>query len=176
MKKHCLALIIASTTALASQAVLADSTHGHRYVGASISMMELDNETGSDPSINHIDGRVGGYVNDYVAVEARLGVGLTKDTVDDVDYSLRYAVGGYVRAGFPVHEQAFPYLIVGITRADFEADFTGGSVNEAETDTSYGVGIDVEVANMSLTAEYLNMVDKNDISFAGFSIGFTTQF
>jgi len=176
MNKHGLALIIFSTAALTSQPLLADSTHGHRYVGASIGFMEIENQTNNEASINHIEGRAGGYMNDFLAFETRLGVGLTDDTVNGVDLSLRYSLGAYIRAGYPVHEQAFPYVILGFSRADFEAKTAGNSVNDAETDSSYGVGIDVEIANLSLTAEYLNMIDKNDTSFTGFSVGFTTQF
>jgi len=176
MNKNGLALIIFSMAALTSQPVLADSTHGHRYFGASVGFMEIENQTNDEASINHIEGRAGGYVNDFLAFETRLGVGLTNDTVNGAEFSLRYSLGAYIRAGFPVHEQAFPYFILGFSRADFEAKVAGNSVNDAETDSSYGVGIDVEVVNLSLTAEYLNMIDKNDISFSGFSVGFTTQF
>jgi len=176
MNKHGLASIIFSTAALTSQPLLADNTHGHRYVGASVGFMEIENQANDEASINQVEGRVGGYVNDFLAFETRLGIGLTNDTVDDVEYSLRYSLGAYIRAGYPVHEQAFPYLILGFSRADFEVKAAGKSVNDAETDSSYGIGIDVEIAKMSLTAEYLNMIDKNDTTFSGFSVGFTTQF
>jgi len=176
MNKHCLALIIFSTAAFTSQPLLADNTHGHRYMGASVGFMEIENQSNDEASINHIEGRAGGYINDFLAVEARLGVGLTNDTVNGTEFALRYSLGAYIRAGFPVHEQAFPYVILGFSRADFEAKSAGNTVNDAETDSSYGVGIDVEISNLSLTAEYLNMIDKNDTSFSGFSVGFTTQF
>lgn len=176
MNQHGLALIIFSTAALTSLPLLADSTHGHPYVGASVGFMEMEHQGNSEASINQIEGRVGAYVNDFLAFETRLGLGLTNDTVNDTEFSLRYSVGAYIRAGFPVHEQAFPYLILGFSRADFEAKAAGKSENDAETDSSYGVGIDVEIVNMSLSAEYLNMIDKNDISFSGFTVGFSTQF
>jgi opacity protein-like surface antigen len=176
MNKKSLALMILSTATLTSQPLLADSTHGSRYVGGSIGFMDIDGGGSEDASINTIEGRIGGYMNDYVAVETRLGVGLTDDTVNDVDFSLRYSLGAYVRAGFPVTEQVFPYVILGFSRADFEAKAGGSTVTEAETDSSYGIGIDVEVVNLALTAEYLNMIDKNDTTFSGFSVGFTTKF
>ena len=176
MNKKSLALLILTSATLTSQPLLADSTHGYRYVGASVGFMDIENEGVDDASINHFEGRIGGYANDYLAVEARLGVGLTDDTVEDIDLSLRYSLGAYVRAGFPVTEQVFPYAIVGFSRADFEAEAGGETDNHAETDSSYGVGIDIEVVNLALTAEYLNMIDKNDTTFSGFSIGFTTKF
>lgn len=175
MNKKSLALVILSST-LASQTLFADSTHGYRYIGANVGFMEIENKGSKDASINHLEGRFGGYVNDYVAVETRLGVGLTDDTVDDIDLSLRYSLGAYTRIGFPITPQIFPYAILGFSRADFETKAAGETENHAETDTSYGIGIDVEVVNLALTAEYLNMVDKNDTTFSGFSIGFTTKF
>ncbi len=176
MNKHCLALVIMSTAALSSQPLLADSTHGHRYVGASVGFMDIENQSNNEASINHIEGRAGGYVNEFLAFEARLGTGLTDDTVNATDFSLRYSLGAYIRAGFPVHKQVFPYVVLGFSRAGFEAKTAGKSDNSAETDSSYGIGIDMEVVNLSLTAEYLDMIDKNDTSFSGFSVGFTTKF
>jgi opacity protein-like surface antigen len=176
MNTKSLALMILSTATFTSQSLLADSTHGSRYVGGSVGFMEIESGGSEDASINTIEGRLGGYANDYLAVETRLGIGLTDDTVSGTDLSLRYSLGAYVRAGFPITEQVFPYVILGFSRADFETKSLGMKETTAETDSSYGIGIDVEVINLALTAEYLNMIDKNDITFSGFSIGFTTKF
>lgn len=180
MNKKSLALMVLSAAALTCQPVLAESTHGYRYIGGSIGFMNFENKGSPDASINSLEARIGGYANDYLALEGRLGIGLTDDTITvtgtDVDLSLRYSLGAYLRAGYPVSEQVFPYVILGFSRADFEVETSLGSENEAETDSSYGLGVDVEIANMALTAEYLNMIDKNDTTFSGFTIGFTTKF
>lgn len=176
MNKKSLVIMILSIAVFTSQPLLADSTHGYRYTGASIDFMDIESKGMQDASINHIEGRIGGYANDYIAVEARLGVGLTDDTVSGTDLSLRYSLGAFVRDGFPVTEQVFPYVILGFSRADFKAKTAGDTDTNAETDSSYGIGIDVEVINLALTAEYLNMIDKNDTTFLGFSVGFTTKF
>lgn len=179
MIKQSIALLALSSALLTSQPLLADSTHGHRYAGANVGFMDIGADgSNKDAGINHIEARMGGYVNDYLAAEARLGTGITDDTVDGVDFSLRYLVGAYVRAGYPITEQVFPYVALGFSRVDVKAENSSGgnSTNNAETDASYGVGIDAVIAKLSLTAEYMNYVDKDGWSYSGFAVGFTTKF
>jgi len=155
----------------------ADNTHGNRYVGAGIGLMEIETtDVSDDVSVNHLDLRLGGYVNEYLALEGRAGLGITGETISGFDVDLRYFVGGYARFGVPVTEALFPYVMLGFTRADFEVSGGGNAINDAETDSSFGVGVDADVANMSVFVEYANLVDKNASSFSGVIIGLKTTF
>lgn len=172
MKKSLLvAGALATCTALSAN-TFAQGTHGQRYVGASVGFMELDFGN-TDASLNHFEGRLGGYVNDYLAAEGRVGLGVVGDEIGPVDIDLRYLVGGYLRAGAPLADnKLFPYVLLGFTRADVEV----GNVSDAETDASLGFGADVELEGLSLSIEYVEYVDKNEYDLSGFNIGLKTNF
>ncbi|MDX1452580.1 MAG: porin family protein [Oleiphilaceae bacterium] len=166
---------------MASQA-FADDTHGKRYASVDIGFYGLESDNGNfEADLTHISGRVGGYLNDNLALEARLGTGVTDDTINegiftDTDISLRYLVGAYMRIGAKAGDQLFPYLLLGFTRADFETETGSNSSNDAETDTSYGAGIDFNLSGLTVALEYANLVDKNDSTYSGFSIGLKSTF
>jgi hypothetical protein len=166
--------LVALSLTLASGMVAAEKTHGNRYMGVSVSFMDLERDGSSrDAGINHIEGRVGGFLNDYIALEGRAGVGITGETIEGIDVDLNYLVGGYVRAGMPLKHQLFPYILLGFTRAEIEAKGIGSS---AETDTSIGVGLDANLDGLSLSLEYASLVDKNGASLSGMSVGIKTTF
>jgi len=176
MRNYLLTATLLTVATLSSTSILADTTHGNRYAGVNLGFFDVDGKGTSDGSVNTIEGRVGGFFNDYIAAEMRAGAGITGDTVikngSETDIDLNYMLGGYVRVGFPVHDQIFPYLLAGYTRAEFEV----GSDSTAVTDSSIGIGIDANIANMSLSAEYINLIDKSLSGLSGFSIGFVTTF
>lgn len=169
--------VLAVSLALMSGVAVAEKTHGNRYVGASIGFMDVElGGASKDAKINQFVGRVGGYVNDYIALEGRAGVGVTGETIDGVDVDLRYLVGAYVRAGVPLKHELFPYLLLGFTRADFEAKAGGLSSNSAETDSSLGIGLDANLGGLSLSLEYASFVDKDGAGLSGMSVGIKTTF
>jgi len=166
--------LAALSLALASGMVAAEKTHGNRYMGVSVSFMDVEFDGApQDAAVNHIEGRAGGYINDYLALEGRVGVGVTGETVEGVDVDLNYLVGAYVRAGIPLKHQLFPYILLGFTRAEFEAKGLGSN---AETDSTIGVGLDANLDGLSLSLEYANMVDKNGYGLSGMTIGIKTTF
>jgi hypothetical protein len=175
--KNMLAAVACTTlfTSL-SQIALAEDTHGKRYAAVDVGFYTVENEeSDADADITHLTGRVGGYINDNLALEARLGTGVTDDTVQGTDVSLRYLVGANLRAGVKVN-QLFPYVMLGFTRADIETENNGNSESNAETDTSYGAGLDLDLSGMTVTMEYANLIDKNEVTYSGFSIGLKTTF
>lgn len=184
MNKLLPSLLVASAITTLPAISMADDTHGKRYAAIDIGFMTVEDESGSSTSeadITHVVGRVGGYLNDNLALEARLGTGVTDDSVDaglaaDVDVSLRYLVGAYLRAGAKVGDAAFPYVLLGFTRADVESEYLGNSDTKAETDVSYGVGVDVNLSGLTVAVEYANLVDKDDAVYSGFSIGLKSTF
>ncbi len=169
--------VLAVSLALTSGIAVAEKTHGNRYVGASIGFMDVESGGASkDAKINQFVGRVGGYMNDYIALEGRAGVGVTGETIDGVDVDLRYLVGAYVRAGIPLKHELFPYVLLGFTRADFETKVNGVSSNSAETDASLGLGFDANLGGLSLSLEYASFVDKDGADLSGMSVGIKTTF
>lgn len=177
MKKMITAVACTTCLAVLPQVAFADSTHGKRYAAVDVGFYTIESEAdNADADITHLTGRVGGYLNDNLALEARLGTGVTDDTVNDADVSLRYLVGANLRAGAKVGDQVFPYVLLGFTRADVKTEFNGNSESDAETDTSYGAGVDLDLSGMTVTLEYANLIDKNDVTYSGFSVGLKTTF
>lgn len=152
----------------------ADSTHGKRYVGVNFGFYDQE-FSGADESasLTSVEGRVGGFVNDNAAVEARLGAGILGDEIGSRDVDLNYQLGAYTRIG-AMFENIFPYLLVGFTRAD--VGLSNPDVDDAETDISYGLGVDMSVSNLTVNLEYTQLVDNGDIDLGGFALGFTSSF
>lgn len=168
-------LIVAGSVALFSAGAVADKTHGNRYVGVAVGFLEAEGDP-SDSSLTHFEGRIGGYLNEFVALEGRAGTGVTGDDVAGVDVDLRYLLGLYARIGAMLNEDVFPYIMVGFSRADIESDFNGTTANVAETDASFGIGIDANLANLSLFAEYAQYAEVDGADLSGFTVGLKSTF
>ena len=171
MNKPFLATALITAITFASGSAYAEKISGNRYVGASFGFLMIDPDDGQDADLSTISGRIGGFINDYVAAEARAGTGIAGDTIEGVDVDLTYLFGAYARIGAPINNQFFPYVLVGYSRA--EIDWGG---KDSETDTSYGAGLDFQVVNMILNVEYANWIDKDGVTLDGISVGFSTNF
>lgn len=169
MKKIAMTILL-----LVPMLATADNTHGKRYFGMNVGLYEQAFDGAStDASVTSVEGRVGGFLNDYSALELRLGLGLVGDELDNRDVDLDYLFGAYTRIGAPL-ENIFPYVALGFSRV--QVGLTNPDVDDAETSPSYGVGVDLNVANISVNMEYLQLADQNDIDVSGFTIGFTSTF
>ena len=159
---------------LAAGTVQAESTVGGRYVGLNLGLYTLQPEATSESAdLTSVEGRLGGYLNDNSALEMRAGAGFIGDELGSRNVDLTYTVGAYTRVGLPL-ENVFPYLIAGFTRA--EVSFDNPDLDDSETTVSYGVGVDMNVFNITMNLEYISLVDKNAIDMTGFTVGFTTTF
>lgn len=181
MNKNYLVATVTAALFVYSASSLADNTHGNRYMGVNFGFLDYEDDGMSgDASVSTIEGRVGGFFNDYVAGELRAGLGVTGDETTisgtKVDIDVNYLFGGYFRIGAPVTDKIFPYALLGYTKAEVEASGGGVSVDASETDTSFGVGVDVQISNMSLNFEYASLLDKKGGEISGFSVGFVTNF
>lgn len=159
---------------LVTPMVQAESTVGGRYVGINFGFYTLEPEATSESAeLTSVEGRLGGYLNDNTALEARIGAGFIGDEIGASNVDLAYTVGAYSRVGLPL-ENVFPYLIAGFTRA--EVSFDNPDVDDSETDLSYGLGVDLNVFNITVNLEYMSLVDKNATDLKGFTVGLTSTF
>lgn len=168
-------VILATALAVSASTAFADGTHGKRYGALGVGFLEADGN-GLDASFNHIEGRLGGYMNDYLAFEGRAGVGVTGDDQDGVDIDLRYLLGLYAKVTAPVNDMIYPYAMVGFSRADIEVEGPGGKISEAETDASYGIGVDADLGGISVFAEYAQFAEIEGADLSGFTIGLRSSF
>jgi opacity protein-like surface antigen len=176
---------ILGTLAIGAVALLGSGTaQAERgYFGGNLAFLEYEEESISD-SADLTAGylRLGGNANEYVSGELRLGLGLGDDSVNvsgtTVDVELDTLFGGYIRGGYPVTEEFYPYVIAGITRAELTASVPGVvSISDSGTDTSFGLGADLSVTdNASLNVEYMSWYDKDGTDVSGFSLGASFAF
>lgn len=162
------------STVVMSSGAIADSTHGKRYMGLNFGFYEQEYSGLSESaSLTSIDARMGGYVNDNAAVEVRLGAGILGDEIGTRDVDLNYQLGAYTRIG-ALFDNIYPYVLAGFTRA--EVGISSPDVDDAETDLSYGLGVDMHVSNLTVNLEYAQLVDNGSVDLGGFAFGFTSSF
>ena len=152
------------------------------YVGGNFAFVEYSIDgLDDDASLTAIYGRLGTEFNENFSGEIRLGIGVGDDDVNvlgtPVTVELNSLYGAYVRGGVPVSEQFFPYAVLGYTRGEAEASGPGGSIDESDSDVSFGVGADIAFSDqLSLNIEYMNWYDKDGAELSGFTFGLVSKF
>ena len=179
MKKILLAGIISST--LSVVAIAEDNSDPQKYFGVGLGFYTYDEIGFGEADLTSSVFRAGAKFNEYIAAEGRLGFGITGDSVlylgQEVDVDLNYLFGAYLRAGIPASDKVFPYIVAGFTRGEVAASALGVSVEVAESDMSYGFGIDIDASDkVTLNAEYINLLDKNEAEVGGVSLGVAVNF
>jgi opacity protein-like surface antigen len=178
VKSNAIRSIACGALLAVSGSLLADQV----YYGANVTFLDYSEDGLTDePSLTALYGRVGTSFNENFSAEARIGFGLTDDTVlvlgNDVDVDLNNFFGAYLKGGAQVTEMFYPYAVIGYTRGEVEASVLGFSVSESESDLSFGLGADFTVSDaMTLNLEYMNYYDKDGVELSGFSVGFISAF
>lgn len=166
------------------------SADTYSYVGINYLKTSYD-ERGFDTSKPTAwNARFGAAVAKNVALEARLGTGVSSDTLDvdpgmDVELEIKQLFGVYGRVMVPLSERFSVYGLAGITRAKLEAKGSligvpGSrvSVSESETDLSIGLGADVMLSGSAfLNVEYVLLQnDDKAYDLDALSIGLGVRF
>jgi len=161
-------IVMASTLSLLAPVAMADF-----YVAGAYTLNKIDFGDGNEVDPTTLYGSFGKKLNQNISVEGRIGLGLTDDTISNVDVEITDYFGAYVKAGLP-SGNFYPYAILGLTNIKVEA----GSTDDTGRDLSYGIGAEFNIGNNnSLTAEYM-YVYSDDPDFAskmditGLSFGF----
>lgn len=165
--------IIALTSSLA---------HADFYVGGQFASLKVEEdadvgEPAFDYSFTALVGRFGTSFNDYLSLEARLGFGISGDTIEGVDIDLKTMGGAYLRAGLPLESNLYPYVLLGMTEIEVEASISGRSASDSENDMSIGLGADYYFSEkMGGNLEYVNYFDKDGTSVDSLSLGLIYKF
>ena len=151
---------------------------GDSYFGVQYALTEVDlNVSGLDEfEPTALGVRVGHFVNNNVAIEGRLGIGLQDDdqTVGpfDVEFDIDRIFGIYAVFQTSGSDSADFYGIVGFSDAEGELSVNGVSDSDSESGLSYGFGLNVGGFN----AEYMIYLDEDDIEVSAFSLGYIGYF
>jgi len=151
---------------------------GNPYIGISFNQNRLD--TPYDVDLDSIMLRAGMQFNDYFTAELRLAGGLNDEDTFFGSSSLDSHYGFYAKAAAPFQlgfskdaPTVAPYLVIGISEARFDYN----DVSLKQSGFSYGLGFDFSVVeDWIFSAEYLRLIDTNDIFIETISFGLTYKF
>lgn len=179
--------VLAIASAMAPTIAMASPVEqGNMYVGFQFSQLTLDlDDLSDDAEGSAAIGRFGFFVADRVAIEGRLGIGLSDDSVEfdddgfmvDVDVDLDRLQGLYAVGYLPLRQQASLYGLLGYT--DARATITGSGVSDSEADSglSYGVGAEFHPSDrFALNLEYTQYLDESDYELSAISAGMRFNF
>ena len=155
----------------------ASHTLAQEYVGGNVAFNKIEIESADEVSMGGMYARLGTMYNDYLSAEARLGSGIGDDEIGSTTLELQSILGLYLRAGLPTGGRFYPYVAVGYTRGEVQAEGENFSINEAESSMSYGIGTDFHLNNSwDINAEYMQYVNKGRIEIRMLSVGAAYSF
>lgn len=185
MKK---AVIAASVSALMTVNAYAEvDTAPKGYIGVSLSRLSVDIDEAPDTfEYGHLSFRIGGRLNDYIAIEGRTGLGVTDDSISEngfkVTMETKRSIGGYVLAGIPTQTPIYPYAILGYTgiKSEITARINGATVlndSGSDDDVSYGLGANIAINEKSdVNVEYLVLYEDSDVEISALTAGLMYRF
>jgi len=182
-----LALALALSTTLASSVIAA--AEGNQYFGLQYGALNFENNNGVEWDPNAILGRFGSFLSDNFALEGRIGIGTSSDTVTaflpgtgivDVELEIDTLFGLYGVGQHNFGNNSSVYALIGITRGDASISVTGAtnsSESDSETDLSYGAGLNIGISNnIGINLEYISYISKSDFDVTAVSFGFVAKF
>ncbi len=188
MKKRILgfvsvSLLVLSGLAMAGGAPKGGGHHGGDsgsgfYIGAGYNFFETES-AGLDWDTSTLDLRIGKFFTPNFAVEGRIGIGVSDDTVGGVNNEIDNYIGAFARGQIPINNQFSIYGLAGIVTGDASASATVGGQNVAWDDTNFAWGIGASFAlnrMSSIGAEYMNLYDDDGIEIGGFGINYMHKF
>ncbi|MGO1535017.1 MAG: porin family protein [Halomonas sp.] len=179
MKKLIAVALLSSAAATTAVSATANSA-GAGYVGALASHYTFDVEGASDDlNPTGVTLRGGYFLTDYVAVEGRLGTGLSDDNISgtNADVELDQLMGVYALGQLPVNDVFSLYGLLGFSYAEATVSAPGVSVSDDDDGFSYGVGAQVNFTPQVVgQLEYVSYLDKSDYELNAASIGLSYNF
>ena len=171
----------------------------------------IDAESSSDEVLlSHeptaLVGRMGSFINRYLALEARVGFGFSDDKVtkssldateeneiiDQHGLDVENLFGFYLLGNLPVANIINLYGVIGITSLNVSTTTDQTIINIATSDElvaytktgsrtenglSYGLGASVGITEKSaVNLEYMSYIDKSDLTLNSINIGFLFNF
>jgi opacity protein-like surface antigen len=151
------------------------------YVGLDLSEFEYKTGGMSSSKPSAIGFVIGQELNPNLALEGRVGTGLSDDRIVfagsrgrlDID---NYA-GGYVRGILPMNPSFSVYGMVGFTHARVRVRPGNMGSSSTETDFSFGAGLSANITEQfALTAELARLIDTSSYTVNAVSVGVRYSF
>lgn len=176
MKKR-LALAAATLALMPFLANSAPLQQGTSYAGVNYALLKFSpDDVSTDIEPTALVGRLGHFVLDQIAIEGRLGLGATDDSIHDngneVTVEMDRLAGLYATGHVPLGEQASVYALVGYTQVKVSSSSAFGSVSDTDSGFTWGFGADIYASpQFAINAEYTRYLDETGYSFSTVSIG-----
>jgi hypothetical protein len=141
------------------------------YVGVQYNLLDQQISAGDDAQPRSVQAVWGWQYNTLLALEARLGYGVSDDEggLDTARVSVdpQWLVGGYLKMGLSYRLPLSPYVLLGHSSVKREVTVAGGDTEEdVASDPSYGMGASIKLNERNaLTVEWLQLEDDdNDLT------------
>ncbi len=167
--------------ALLPAAALADGYFGAQYGRGSYTEDGID--ATANPGVGVLRG--GGFINENLSVEGRVGFGVADSTVAvgtvDATVSVDRTISGFIRGHAPLGDDGSLYGAIGYTDGKMEVSAPGYYASESDSGMSYGVGIETDFGGGGgIGLEWMSYLDgtKNGIGYeySALSLGFYSTF
>jgi len=166
MKKITLLLSILSVAILSLSASYAFSDAGP-YVGVSYSEIDYK-ETGVSLDFTTVGGVAGYSFSNSFAIETRYAKGREADHFHGYEVTIDRTFSALGKFSLPNATTIKPYVVAGWTKGTMTVEGYG---SDSITSPSWGIGIGLDLAsNLSINAELLSAINKDDVQANQFSL------
>jgi opacity protein-like surface antigen len=147
------------------------------YAGALLTRTTVSIDGAGDVNPTTIGAKLGMSINKNFAVEARLGTGLSDDSIVGVDVKVDNFAGIYAKGILPLSDVASVYGLLGYTQGKLKFEVPGQSESDSDSDISYGLGADFAIsATTSVGVEWARLFKSDDFKVDGLSVGVSFKF
>ena len=165
-----------SAVALSLVAVGAAHAEG-LYAGALLTRTTVSVDGLGDTNPTAIGATLGMSINKNFAIEARLGVGLTDDSLLGANIKVDNFAGFYGKGILPLSDKASVYGLLGYTQGKLKVSGPLGADTGSDSDVSYGIGADFAISgNTSVGIEWARLFKGDDYKVDGLTLGVSFKF
>lgn len=159
-------------------------TPGASYAGLQYAHFMYEDDFGFETEPGAVVGRIGHFLNKFVAIELRAGFGISdgdieldgSDTRADSEVDALYGI--YFAGHVPITDRFSVYGLLGYTGGEAAFDNgPNGSESENDSDFSFGAGVEVGIIPaVSGTVEYVSYFSESDYDIEALSVGLNYQY
>ena len=151
------------------------------YVGANVSSVEYKEQGYQALYPTAIAIKFGGRFNQYFAVEARAGTGVSDDSIDlsgvKVNVSVDNYYGAYAKGMIPISKLVSIYGLAGYTKGKLTFDAQGLSMTASDSSPSFGIGADLNIRDiLSVGVEFARLFKGDGYEVRAVSVGVSKTF
>ena len=138
------------------------------YAGVSYSQLDYSESGIDDLDFSTVGGLVGYNLSSSFAIEIRGAKGQSDDSLYGIGVEIDKTMSVLGKFSLPNETNVTPYVIAGYSKGWLKAD---GGFKGDESDFSYGIGAAFALTDqLSVSAEYASLIDKDDVEVAALSL------